>query len=85
MRCPSLAAHTTLRHDILKGILRCVVHRAGTASTQEPTLHRHLRLTGGAGTPGASTPVEARCGILLAFPVGTSIADISIPYPSTPC
>jgi hypothetical protein len=28
MRCPSVAAHTTLRHDILKEILRRVVHRA---------------------------------------------------------
>jgi hypothetical protein len=28
MLCPSLSAHTTLRHDILKRILRRVVHRA---------------------------------------------------------
>jgi hypothetical protein len=34
IRRPSLAAPTMLRHDILKGSLRCVVHRAGIASTQ---------------------------------------------------
>jgi hypothetical protein len=33
MRCPSLAAHTTLRHDILKGVLQRVVPRPGIAST----------------------------------------------------
>jgi hypothetical protein len=36
MRCSSLAALTTLRNDILKGILRRAVHRAGIASTLEP-------------------------------------------------
>jgi hypothetical protein len=40
MRCSALAAQTTLRHDILKGILRRAVHRAGIASTLEPALRR---------------------------------------------
>jgi hypothetical protein len=80
MRCPSLAAHTTLRHDILTGILRRVVHRAGIASTQEPALRRLPGLAGGAGT-SASTRVEARGDILLALPGGITIADISITHP----
>jgi hypothetical protein len=83
MRCPSLAVHTTMRHDILKGILRRVVHRAGIASTQEPALRRLFRLAGGAGTSatGASTRVEARGDLLLALPGGITIADISITHP----
>jgi hypothetical protein len=60
MRCPSVVAHTTFRHDILKGILRRVVHRAGMASTQEPAFHRLPGLAGGTGTSatGASTWVD---------------------------
>jgi hypothetical protein len=79
MLCSSLAAHTTLRHDILKGILRRVVHRAGIASTQEPALRRLPGLARGAGisASGASTRVEARGDILLALPGGITIADIS--------
>jgi hypothetical protein len=81
MRCPSVAAHTTLRHDILKGILRRVVH---IASTHEPALRRLPGLVGGAGTSstGASTRVKARGDILLALPGGITIADISIAHPS---
>jgi hypothetical protein len=83
MRCSSLAAHTTLRHDILKGILRRVVHRAGIASAQEPALHRLPGLAGGAGisASGASTRVEARGDILLVLPGGITIADVSVIHP----
>jgi hypothetical protein len=35
-RCPALAAQLTLHHDILKGMLRRAVHRAGIASALEP-------------------------------------------------
>jgi hypothetical protein len=64
MLCPSLAAHTMLSHDSLKGILRRVVHRAGIASTQEPALCSLPGLAGGAGTSalGASMLVEDRGG-----------------------
>jgi hypothetical protein len=70
MRCPSIAAHTTLRHDILRGILRLVVHRAGIAFTQELALRRLPGFAGGADTSslGASTRVQARGDILLALP-----------------
>jgi hypothetical protein len=80
MRCSSLAALTTLRHDILKGILRRVVHRAGIASTLEPPLRRLPGLAEGASTSadGASIRVEARGDILLALPQGITIADVSI-------
>jgi hypothetical protein len=81
--CPSLAAHITLRHDILQRILRRVVHRAGIASTQEPTLSRLPGLARGAGisTSSASTRMEARGDILLALPGGITIADISVIHP----
>jgi hypothetical protein len=83
MRCPSVAAHTTLRHDILKGILRRVLHRAGIASIQEPALRRLPSLAGSSGTSatGASTRVEARGDILLALPGRITIVDISITHP----
>jgi hypothetical protein len=71
MRCPSVAAHTTLRHDILKGILRRVVHRAGIASTASLALP-------GALASGASNRVEACQDILLVLPRGITIFDISI-------
>jgi hypothetical protein len=83
MRCPSLSAHTTLRPDILKGILGRVVHRAGITSTQEPALSRLPGLAGGAGisASGPSSQVEARGAILLALPGGITIADISVFHP----
>jgi hypothetical protein len=83
MRCSSLAALTTLRHDIVKGILRRVVHRAGIASTLEPPLRRLPGLAEGASTSadGASIRVEARGDILLALPQGITIADVSIIHP----
>jgi hypothetical protein len=92
MRCPSLAANTTCRHDIPKGTLRREVHRAGIGSTQEVGPRRLPGLARGAGTCalGASSRVEAQGDILLALPGGSTIADIydasllSIPSPSTP-
>jgi hypothetical protein len=83
MRCPSLAAHTTLCHDILKWILRLVVHRVGIASTQEPNLRRLPGLPGGADTSAlwAPAPFEARGDILLALPGGVTKADISVIHP----
>jgi hypothetical protein len=83
MRCRSFAAHTTLGHDILKGILCRVVHRAGIASTQEHALYRLSGLAGGAGcsASGISTRVEAQGDILLALPGGITIADISVIHP----
>jgi hypothetical protein len=79
----SLAAHTTLRHDILRGILRLVVHRAGIAFTQEFALRRLPGFAGGAGTStlGASTRVQAPGDIFLALPGGITIADISVIHP----
>jgi hypothetical protein len=83
MRCSALAAHFTLRHDILKGILRRAVHRAGIASTLEPPLRRLPGLAAGAGASadGSAVRPEARGDILMALPQGISIADISIIHP----
>jgi hypothetical protein len=60
MRCPALAAQGRLCHDILKGILRCVVHRAGIASALEPPLRRLPGLSAGSGTApdGSATRAE---------------------------
>jgi hypothetical protein len=79
----SLAAHTTLHRDILKGILRRSLHSAGIASTQEPTLSRLPGLAEGAGisASGASIWVGARGDILLALPGGITIPDISVIHP----
>jgi hypothetical protein len=61
MRCSALDAQVTLRHGILKGILRCAVHRAGTASALEPPLCRLPGLSAGSGTApdGSATRAEA--------------------------
>jgi hypothetical protein len=77
---PILAAHVTLRHDILKGILRRAVHRAGIASTLEPPFRRLPGLSAGSGTvlDGSATRAEARGDILMVLPQGISIADVSV-------
>jgi hypothetical protein len=76
----------TLRHNILKGILRRAVHRAGIASTLGPALHRLPGLAAGAGTSADGSPirVEARGNVLLAMPQGIAIADVSIIHPQQP-
>jgi hypothetical protein len=83
MRCPSLAARTTMHHGILKGMLRRIKHRVCIASTQDPALCRLPGLTGGADTSvlSTSTRVEARTDILLVLPRGITIADISAVHP----
>jgi hypothetical protein len=83
MRCPALAAQLTLRHDILKGILRRAVHRAGIASALEPPLRRLPGLAAGAGTSPDGSPIrpEARGDILMAMPQGISIIDVSVIHP----
>jgi hypothetical protein len=85
MRCSALAALTTLRHDILKGILRRAVHRVGIASALEPALRWLFGLAEGAGTwaDGFATRVQARGDILFVLTQGISITDVSVihPYP----
>jgi hypothetical protein len=72
-----------MRHDILKGILRRAVHRAGIASALEPPLCRLPSLTAGSGTAGdgSATHFEARGGILMVLPRGIAIADVSVVHP----
>jgi hypothetical protein len=85
MRCSVLAPQLTLRHDILKGILRRAVHWAGIASTLKPALRRLPGLAAGASTSadGSSIQVEARGDVLLAMPQGIAIADVSIIHPTS--
>jgi hypothetical protein len=85
MTCSSVQGKATMRHEILKGILRRAIHRAGDASNLEPTLHRLPGLETGAY--GASGGTEAAgleaCGdILLALESGMSVVDVSITHPS---
>jgi hypothetical protein len=72
-----------LRHDILKGILRRAVHRAGIASALEPALRRLSGLAEGAGTSadGSAIRVQARGDILLVLPQGIYITDVSVIHP----
>jgi hypothetical protein len=86
MRCPSLAAQTTLRHDILKGILRRVAYSAGIASALEPPPRRLPVLADGAAIAADGSPLRpgARGGILdelMALPRGITISDISVIHP----
>jgi hypothetical protein len=85
MRCSALSSQLALRHDILKGILRRAVHRAGIASTLEPALRRLPGLAAGAGTYADGSPirVEARGDVLLTMPQGITIADVSIIHPTS--
>jgi hypothetical protein len=80
MRCSAPAALTTLRHDILKGILRHAVHQPGIASALKPALCR------GAGTSadGSAMRVEARGDIVLILPQGISIADVCVIHHLSP-
>jgi hypothetical protein len=83
MRCPALAAQTTLRHDILKGILLRVVHQSGIASSLERTLCRLQGLEQGDGLSreGHSIRVGAGGDILLALRQVITVTDISSVHP----
>jgi hypothetical protein len=85
MRCSALAPPLTLRHEILKGILHCAVHRAGIASALESARCQLPGLAAGAGTSADGSPVraEACCNILLAMPKGIAIADASSIHPTS--
>jgi hypothetical protein len=84
MPCSSVQGKATMRHDILKAILRRAIHRV-VASALEPTLRRLPGLE--AGAYGASRGIEAagleaRGDILLALESGMSVVDVSITHPS---
>jgi hypothetical protein len=83
MRCRALAAQLTLRHDILKGMSRRAVHRAGITSALEPPLRCLHVLAAGSGTAadGSATRVEARGDIHVVLPRGIAIADVSVVHP----
>jgi hypothetical protein len=83
MRCSALAAQFTLCHDILKGILRRAVHRAGMATALEQPVCRLPGLTARAGTSDKGSAIRpgAQGGILLSLPQGISITYISVIHP----
>jgi hypothetical protein len=82
MQCSALAAQTTLRHDILKGILRRAVHWAGIASTLEPAVRRLPGLTDGLGMSADGSPSRPGArGDIMAMPQGVAIANMSVIHP----
>jgi hypothetical protein len=84
MTCASVAGKATLRHNILKGILRSAIHRAGIASSLEPTMHRlpSLEAEARCSAPGSATAGrEARGAILMALESGPAIVDVSATHP----
>jgi hypothetical protein len=85
MRCSVLVPQLSLRHHILKEILRHAVYRAIIASALEPALRGLPGLAAGAGTSADGSPVrvEARGNVLLPMPQGIAIADISIIHPTS--
>jgi hypothetical protein len=88
MRCSALSSQLTLRHDILKGILRRAVHRAGIASTLEPALRRLPGLAAGAALPRSDPPSESRLVATSSSPCPKASPSrtfpSSTPPPSTP-
>jgi hypothetical protein len=83
MRFPVLAAQTTMWHDIQKGILHRIVHKARIASTREPALHQLPGLVRGTSNSadGSGICAWARRDILLALTHGITIAGVSVMHP----
>jgi hypothetical protein len=84
MVCPKQRKHT-LRHDILSGILRCVVCRVGVAAVLEPLL-RHLPGLHRGATSGADGEVSrlgGRGDILMALEAGMTGVDVSATIPAS--
>jgi hypothetical protein len=69
MRCPALAAHFLLGHDILKGIFPRAVHQAGVASAPKPALSRLPSLAAAVGVSAGTSPACCKC-FMSAVPVG---------------
>jgi hypothetical protein len=85
LTCSSVQGKATMCNDVPKGILRRAIHRAGVASTLEPTLRRLPGLEAGAyGASGGieAAGLEAHGDILLALESVMSVVDVSITHPS---
>ena len=85
MVCSSVQGQSSMRHDILKGILRRIVHRAGVASTLEPPLRRLTGLQAGVTAPtggGDIGRLEGRGDVLMALGTGMSVVDVSVTHPA---
>jgi hypothetical protein len=70
MVCTTVQGQSSMRHDILKGILRRIVYRAGVASTLEPALRRLPGLQAGVTAPGGGGDIwglEGRGDVLMAL------------------
>lgn len=78
MTCKSLSGVRTLRHDILKGIVRRISNRAGIASSVEPT----LRTLPGSQSAAISTRPESRGDVLMVLPSGMTVVDVSVIHPA---
>jgi hypothetical protein len=83
MVCSSVQGQSSMRHDIVKGIMRRIVHRAGVASTLEPTLHRLPGLRAGVTTPAGGGDIgrlEGRGDVLMALGPGMAVVDVSVTH-----
>jgi hypothetical protein len=79
---PKQGEHT-LRFDILSGILRRVVCRAGVASVPEPPLRRlpGLHRDATSGADGEVSHVGGRGDTLMALEAGMTVVDVSVIHP----
>jgi hypothetical protein len=78
MVCTSVQGQSTMRNELLKGIVRRIVRRAGVASTMEQTLRRLPGLqTGVTALVGGGVITARRGDVLLALGVGMAIVDVS--------
>jgi hypothetical protein len=74
-----------MRHDILKWILCRIAHRAGVASTLEPTLRRQPGLQAGVAAPAGGGDIgrlEGRGDVLIVLGTGIAIVDVSMTHPA---
>jgi hypothetical protein len=85
MVCISVQGQSSMRHDILKGIMLQIVHRAGVASTLEPTLCRLPGLQAGFAAPAGGGDIgnlEGRGDVLMALDTGMVVLDVSVTHPA---
>jgi hypothetical protein len=85
MVCISVQGQSSMRHNILKGIMRQIVHRAGVASTLELTLCCLPGLQAGVAAPAGGGDIgrlEGRGDVLMALDTGMVAVDVSVSHPA---
>jgi hypothetical protein len=83
--CISVQGQSSTSHDILKGVLCQIVHRAGVASKFEPTLRRLPGLQAGVTALAGGGDIGRLQGggdALMALGTGMFVVDVSVTYPA---